>query len=731
MKKTILKIEGMSCSACSNGLEKYLNKQDGVEEASVNLVLATASITYDDKKVSLSDLDNFVEEAGFKSLGEEKVLEKKKNDKITPYIILGVLGLFVMYITMQHMTKLPAIPFLSMDNHPSNYAIVTFLLTIPYIIYSWDIIKSGIKNLIHRMPNMDTLVTLGITASYLYSIYGVIMTLMGHHEHIHHLYFESTIFVIYFIKLGRYISTRSKNKTKEAIQELVTITPTKAHIKTDDSYLDITIDEVKKGDILICLPGERVAVDGQITKGMSTFDESFITGESLPLEKKEGSKVIAGSINYDNVIEYEAERIGKESTISEIVRLVVEATNTKAKISRLADKICMYFVPIVIGIAVLTFILNWILTKDISISVMRFVTVLVVACPCSLGLATPLALVVSVGTSAKKGILIKDSESLEDAYKVDTMIMDKTGTLTNGTLSISEINNHSDFSKKEILEMLVSIEKYSTHPISMGINKYAKEEKIEATLDLTTEELPGYGVKGKDERNTYYACNAALLKKLDIINSYEEEEHKMTINGNSVIYLVKNKKVIATFGLRDVIRKESKELVKKLKEKNIEVIMLSGDNEVTCKKIADELEIDHVVAGVTPKEKTEYIKKRMEEGKKVMMVGDGINDAPSLTSANIGVSLSSGTDIATNAANIVLVSNNVLKIIDILDISRATIKNIKQNLFWAFIYNILMIPIATGVIPKIEINPMIACIAMIISSLTVTLNALRLKKIKD
>lgn len=728
MKKTILKIEGMSCSACSNGLEKYLNKQDGIEEASVNLVMATASITYDENKVKMWDLDNFVEEAGFKSLGEEKVETKKEEEKVTSYIVLGILGIFVMYITMQHMLILPAIPYLTMDKHPKNYALVTFFLTIPYMIYSWDIIKSGIKNLIHRMPNMDTLVTLGIAASYIYSAYGVIMILMGRTEHIHHLYFESTIFVIYFMKLGRFISTRSRNKTTESIQELVTITPSKAHIKADDSYLDTTIDEVKEGDILVCLPGERVAVDGEITKGSSTFDEAFITGESLPLAKEVGSKIIAGSINYDNVIEYKAEKIGKNSTISEIVRLIVEATNTKAKIARIADKICLYFVPIVMGIALITFILNLLFTKDMAISVTHFVTVLVVACPCALGLATPLALVVSVGTCAKKGILIKDNESLEEACKIDTITFDKTGTLTYGNLSISEINNHCDLEEREILEILASIEKYSTHPISIGINKYVKEEKIKTPLDLTIEELPGYGIKGKDDKNTYYACNGALLKKLDIINSYENEEKKMTEEGCSVIYLVKNKKVLATFGLRDVIRKETKELIKTLKEKNIEVIMLSGDNKKTANKIAKDIGIENVVAGVTPKEKTEYINEKMKEGRKVMMVGDGINDAPSITSATIGVSLSSGTDIATNAANIVLVSNNIRRVEDLLDISRKTMKNIKENLFWAFIYNILMIPIATGIIPKVSINPMIACIAMILSSLTVTLNSLRLKK---
>lgn len=729
MKKTTLKIEGMSCSACSNGLEKYLKKQKGIEDASVNLVMATASMTYDDK-LSIRDLEGFVEDAGFKSLGEEKVLEKKEVENTLPYIIFGILGLFVMYITMQHMLKLPAIPYLSMEKNPVNYAIVTCILTIPFIVYGWDILKSGAKNLIHKMPNMDTLVSIGILVSFLYSVYGVIAILLGNTEQIHNLYFESIVFVVYFMKLGRYISNHSKNKTKEAIQELVKITPNKTHKKEGESYIDITIDEVKVGDILICLPGERIAVDGEVVGGTSNVDESFITGESLPIRKKQDDKVIAGSINYDSVLEYKAERIGKDSTISEIVHLVLEATNSKPAITKLVDKICLYFVPIVMGIALVTFILQLILTKDIATAIKYFVTVLVVACPCALGLATPLALVVSVGESAKNGILIKDSESLEIASKVDTIVFDKTGTLTNGELSISEIHNHSDLKEQEVLEILTSIEKYSTHPISIGITKYAKENKIEATLDLTTEELPGYGVKGKDEKNTYYTCNNALLKKLDIINSYEEEEKKMAKDGNSVIYLVKNKKVIATFGLKDVIRKESIDLIKNLKAKNLEVVMLSGDNEITANKIAKILDIENVVAEVKPKEKTEYIKKRLKEGKMVMMVGDGINDAPSLTTASVGVSLSSGTDIATNAANIVLSSTNIGKVQDILEISNNTMKNIKQNLFWAFFYNVLMIPVAMGIIPFIKINPMIACIAMILSSLTVTINALRLKKKK-
>ena len=727
MKNIVLKIEGMSCSACSNGLEKYLNKQEGVE-ASVNLVMATANINYDDD-ITISDLERFIDEAGFKSLGEDIKIDDEKSSKV-PFIVYGVLGVLLLYISMSHMVHLPVIPFLNMMDYPINYGVVLLILTIPFMFYGFDILKSGIKNLIHRMPNMDTLVSIGIVSSFLYSLFGVIMMIIGKTDYVESLYFESAAFVIYFIKLGRFIENESKNKTKDSIKELVKITPEVARLKTDNDYKNVTIDEVKVGDILICLPGDRASVDGEIVKGDSHFDESFVTGESLPVEKKKGSKIIAGSINFEGKVEYKAERIGKDSTISEIVRLVVESINTKAPISKIADKICSYFVPGVIIIAILTLIINLLFGNTFSVALTRFVSVLVIACPCSLGLATPLALVISVGLSAGKGILIKNSESLEMASKIDTIVFDKTGTLTNGILTISQVNKHCDLSEKELFEILASIEANSTHPLAKGINKYVKDRKIKCSLDLDTEDLAGYGVKGKDKNNTYYACNAALLEKLDIINSYKDEEINMAKDGNSVIYLVRNKKVMATFGLKDVIRDESKEVVNNLKNMNIDVVMLSGDNSVTANKIAKELGISTVISDVSPKDKNKYIKDLCFNGKKVMMVGDGINDAPSLTEANVGVSLQSATDIAANSADIVLANNNLLRIIDLIKISKATIKNIKENLFWAFLYNICMIPFAIGLF-GISISPMIACIAMIISSLTVTFNALRLRRLKN
>ena len=727
MKKITLIIEGMSCSGCSNGLEKYLNKQQEVVSASVNLVLKTATITYTNK-IGKKDLEKYIEEAGFKSLGEEIKVNKTKKTSIKPLIIYGLFAILIMYITMAHSLKLPEL--INVNKYPKQYAILLLLLTTPYIIYAFDIIKSGLKSLIHLMPNMDSLITLGIFSSYLYSFFSVIMIIKENNNYIHNIYFESTIFVIYFIKLGRFIIKKNRDKTEQDIKDLVRITPNKAHLKTEEGYKNVTIDEIKKEDLLICLPGERIAVDGEIVEGSTTIDESLITGEANPVFKEIQSKVIAGSINHDGKVVYKAERIGKETTISEIVRLVIESTNKKNKITRIVDKICSYFVPTIIIIAIATFIINLVIFKDIPTALTRFSTVLVIACPCSLGLATPLALVVSISNSAKKGILIKNSEVLEVASQIDTIVFDKTGTLTYGEPTISKIIIHSKYSEVEILELLASIERYSNHPLAKGINNYVKNNKIKISDKLITEDLVGYGIKAKDENNVYYACNKKLLKKLDISNSYENEELTLSQEGNTVIYLVRNKKIIAVIGLKDTIRKESPKLINKLKEKNINLLLLSGDNEVTTMKIANELGLtkEQVYSGLSPKEKNIKIKELINDNHKVMMIGDGINDAPSLKTATIGVSLNSGTEIASNAASIVITNNNLMKIKDIISISKKTKKIIKENLFWAFIYNSLMIPLAAGLISKITINPMIACIAMIISSLTVTLNSLRIRQ---
>lgn len=724
--KVILSIEGMSCSACSSALEKYLNKQKGVVDASVNLVLATATIMYDET-LSLNDLERFIEEAGYKSLGiysEEKVLKKEKLNKRL-FAFYTILSILILYISMSHMVGLPVIPLLNMEKYPVNYAITLLILSLPYLYYGKDILKSGYLNLVHKSPNMDTLVSIGVLASLIYSIFNTIMIIKGQTSYVESLYYESFCIVIYFVKLGRFIDTKSKSKTKEAIKELVQVTPTKALLKTREGEKEISIDEVKKHDTLICKPGEKIAVDGNIISGSAYFDEAFITGESKLIKKKIGDKVIAGSINTNGYITYEAINIGKDSTISEIVRLVVEATNTKPTIAKVADKVSSIFVPSILLIAFLTLIFN-ILTNNLDIALTRFVTVLVVACPCSLGLATPLAVIVSEGFCAKKGLLIKNSESLELLNSIDTIVFDKTGTLTYGNLQVSTIYNYSDYSDKKILELVTSLENKSTHPI-------AKAFKGKSDLAVTKfNNIAGLGVSGTINDKKYYLGNDKLVDQLMIYDIHSLDFNRLVREGNSVIYVVEERKVIALIGVKDTLRSNAREVIKKLKKSNKKVLMLTGDNKETANIISKDLALDEVKASLLPKEKTTVIKELLKENRKVMMVGDGINDAPSLATATIGVAIASGTDIANNSSDIILMNDNLESILNLFIISKKTIRNIKQNLFFSFFYNILMIPIAIGLFAKFNIimNPMIASFAMTLSSLTVVINALRLRKIK-
>ena len=734
MKKIILSIDGMTCSACSNGLEKYLLKQDGIINASVNLVMSNALIEYDESKLNQKNIEEFVKKAGFKSLGlytDIKTKNNAKNNKIL-FIIFLILAIVLMYVSMGHMVGLPTFEFLNMHTHPISYALALLILTIPFIIYGFDIIKSGFKNLIHRAPNMDTLVAIGVLSSLLYSIYNMYMLIRGDSSYVEHLYFESAAIVIFFIKLGRYIDGVSKDKTKEAIQKLVQITPKDATIKVEGKEKRVTIDEINKGDIVISKPGERISVDGEIIVGKTHLDESFITGESKPIVRTIGDKVIAGSINYDGYIEYKAERIGRDSTISEIVKLVIEATNTKAPIAKIADKVSGYFVPVVIIIAFITFLVYLTLGLGFASAINTFVTILVVACPCSLGLATPLAIVISEGVCATNGILVKKSETLENASKINTIVFDKTGTLTYGTLKIAEILNYSNLSNDDLIQLTGSLEEKSTHPISKAFREYLETNKIKLLNVEKFEDISGYGITGIIDDNTILVGNSKLLDRNNIENNYKGQEGILAEKGNSIIYIVKNSEILGIIGVNDIIRENAKEIVSTLKHTDIDVIMLTGDNEKTAKSIADILEIKNVIANVTPSEKTKIIKDLKEEGKIVMMCGDGINDSPALALSDIGVSVNSGTDIARDSSDVILTKNDLSSIINLINISKKTIKNIKQNLFWAFFYNTLMIPIAMGVLSPfgIAINPMIASLAMVLSSFTVILNALRLKRIK-
>lgn len=730
MKKIVLKIGGMSCSACSNGLEKYLNKQKGIIHASVNLVLAEAIIEYEDT-LTLDDINSIIKQAGFKSLGKyEEAKQKETKTNHLTFICFSILSIFVLYISMSHMLNLPTIYYFNMEIFPKNYAIILFIFTIFYLVYGSDIFKNGFKNLIHFVPNMDTLVTIGVLSSFLYSTFGMIMVLLGHSSYIENLYFESSCMIIFFLKLGRYLDSRSKDKTKEAIEELVTITPDVALLKTETGEKEVTLDEVKKGNILLCKPGMKVAVDGKITKGSSYFDEAFITGESTPIKKEEGKMVIAGSLNTSGYIEYEALNIGKDSTISKIVALVVKATNTKTRLSTLADKVSSIFVPCIMVLSILTLVVSILFGASINDSFIRFVSVLVVACPCALGLATPLAIVVSEGVCAKNGIFVKSSEVLENVSKVDTVVFDKTGTITYGNLRVSDIYNFtSDDDSDRVMLLLSSLEDKSTHPIS---NAFKLEDKTKLLAVSNFQNIDGIGLSGIIDNKKYYVGSNRLFSLLSLENPYQKEEKILLESKNTILYLIEENKVLALVGVKDVVRKNMNDVIHELKKAGKSVMMLTGDNVITSKKVAEEVGINEVVAGVLPAEKTEKIKKLMNDGHTVMMVGDGINDAPSLATANIGVSVSSGTDIANNSSSIILMNSDLSSLVNLFTISKKTVLNIKENLFWAFFYNILTIPIAMGLLSRfsITINPMIAGFSMTLSSLTVVFNALRLRKIK-
>ena len=732
MKSIILAIDGMTCSACSNGLEKYLNKQNGIYEANVNLVMANATITYDEQILNQEKIEKYVKQAGFKSLGLFKKFDIEKNNKKEKrkFIIFTILAIITMYISMGHMIGLPTINFLNAEHNPINYAVSLLVLTIAFFGYGYDILKNGYKNLIHKIPNMDTLVAIGVISSFIYSLYGMYMIIKGHMHYTMSLYFESTAIVIYFVKLGRYIDGISKNKTKDAIRKLVEITPNKAIIEVNGKQKEVTLDEIKKGDIVISKAGDKIAVDGEIIEGKTHLDESFITGESKPVTKNVGDKVIAGSLNYDGFIKYKAEKIGKESTVSEIVKLVVEASNTKAPIAKIADKISGYFVPVVIIIAILSFIAYLILGYDFGTALSTFVTVLVVACPCSLGLATPLAIVVSEGICANNGILVKKSEILENASKINTVVFDKTGTLTYGKLRISQIYNYSNLSEEELIKIVGSIEEKSTHPIGKAFAEYMQENKIAKLEAKNIENIAGYGLTGEIDNKKIILGNRKIIQKFSIENKYLEDEKALAYNGNSIIYVANEKEILALIGVNDIVRKNAKNVIENLKKRNIKTIMLTGDNKETAEKIGKELGIDKVISNVLPSQKSETIKKLKENKNKVMMCGDGINDSPALTNADIGVSVKSGTDIAMDSSDVILTKNDLDSILKLIKISEKTIKNIKQNLFWAFFYNCLMIPVAIGMLKPIgiSINPMIASLAMVFSSFTVILNALRLKK---
>ena len=720
MKKVQLKVDGMTCSACSNGLEKYLLKQTGVVNASVNLILGMVSVEYEN--ITVSDIERFILQAGFHSAGEYSYSDdshiyhvKKRN-----LIVFGILLIFFMYVSMGHMLSLPEL--FSYSTYPVLYGLLLLVICVLFLIYGFDILKSGVINLIHRMPNMDTLVLFSVVFSFGYSVYGLIEICLGNILYMHQLYFESVCMVLYFVKLGRLLENISKKKTTSTIQNLVTITPKVAYKKEGEDVVSVTLDEIKVDDVLICRPSEKFAVDGEVVEGESYADESFITGESVPVPKKVGSSVLAGSMNYDGVISYRAKKIGKESTVSSIVSMVVESLNKKNKIERLADRISSFFVPFIFIVAVVTFIVKALLGYPFFTSFTSFVTVLVVACPCALGLAVPLVISVSYGMCAKKGIIVKSGDVLEQMRSIDKVIFDKTGTLTYGKLNVFKTYSYSE-ATYSLLKIVRSLESYSTHPIATA---FKKEDLLEVS---NYQELPGLGISGEIDSDTYYVGNLKLLKKLGLRQIHKQDYLKLTNSGCSILYVMTKEKVLGLVGVNDTVREDMKEVISKLKDMNISPVMLTGDNLEVARAIAKELGIDDVHADVLPKDKASIIKGYVAASNKVVMVGDGVNDAIALVEADVGISISSGTDVASDASDVILMNHNLSNLIDFIQISKKSYKVIVENLFWAFFYNLCMIPIAVGALENfgIVLNPMIASICMTISSLTVVLNSLRLK----
>ncbi|MBB1548844.1 MAG: cadmium-translocating P-type ATPase [Clostridiales bacterium] len=716
MKNIILNVGGMTCSGCSAGLEKYLNKQDGIFSASVNLVLATAKIEYDENLLDVNKLNKFIEESGFTSYGEEYNKNKRKPERFV-LLIYTVLTILLMYISMGNMFKIKMPNIIDMHSNPIIYAVSLAVITFLYFIYGFDIIKSGIKNLVNKMPNMDSLIMIGVIVNYLYSLFNMILVFRGDMNGLHHLYFEASAMTILFVKIGRFIDKNNRIKATDAVKGLVSVTPKNAVKLVDGEEKTVTINEISKGDIIVCRPGEKIAVDGIVRKGRTNINEALITGESKPVHKEIGDEVIAGSINCNGYIEYEAVRIGRETNISNIVKMVVEATNSKTEIQKFVDKVSGIFVPAIFIIAVLASILNFVIIRDISIAVNVFVTVLVVACPCALGIATPLAMVVSIGKLSKNGIFIKSSESLEILKDIKNVVFDKTGTLTNGKFSIVE-KNISD----ENMLILQSIEFNSKHPIAQSICEFSNFNKIEVT---NFREIEGYGLQADIGNTTYYVGSSKFVKEQCINNIYENDEERFLSKGYTIVYLFNNDGVLGIVGLADTVKDGVKDLIQELKNMNKNIYMLTGDNEASAKIIANEIGIDNVESNLTPKQKLVYVSNMNDDTNSVMMVGDGINDSPSLKSAAIGVSVEGGSDISADSSDIILMNSNIGIISLLLKVGKKTNRIIKQNLFWAVFYNCLMIVIATGLLP-IHINPMIASMAMMMSSLMVVFNSLRL-----
>ena len=742
LKTVHLKIQDMTCSSCVANIEGALSTLDGVEKSVVNLMSEKAIVTYDADKIKLVDIIKVIESQGYVAMREEDVvdLSDSEQDRVhkkekTNLIVSLVFAAVILYVTMGQMFvyKLPLPAIVNPDVYPMNYAILQIILTIPVVYIYRSFYTNGFRTLFKGNPNMDSLVAIGTGAAIVYSIYGVYRIAMGDVMFAHHLYFESASVILALIGLGKYMESISKSKTTSAIKSLLNLKPDKAILLRDGIEIEIDSDEISIGDLLVVKPGSSIPMDGIVVEGGSSVDESMLTGESLPIDKMVDDEVVMGTMNINGRLIVRALVDNNNTKLSKIIELVENAQNEKAPIAKMVDKVAGVFVPIVIVIAIVSGLLWFAFTKDVELSLTIFVTILVIACPCALGLATPTAIMVGTGVGAQNGIFIKSAESLEVASHIDTVVFDKTGTLTHGKPVVTNII--SDLGELEFLGIVGSIEKMSEHPLAQAI--YNEAVARDAVMDdvLEFNNLVGRGVTGIYQEKTLRVGNEKMMNEHNIsFDAYAESIVSLAKEGKTAMIAALDSEVIGLVAVADTIKDEAVATVSSLLSMGIDVIMMTGDHKDTAAAIAKQIGIEHVFAEVLPDEKASYIEKLQQEDKKVMMVGDGINDAIALVQSDVGIAVGTGTDVAIESAKVVLMKDNIKDVVNALSLSKATMRNIKQNLFWAFAYNIIGIPFAAGVFKVLFngplLDPMIAGAAMALSSVSVVTNALRLRKFK-
>ena len=740
------KVTGMTCSACSSRVEKCVGKLDGVNTVSVNLLTNSMQIDFDESKLTEEKIADSVTQAGYgmeiptgksdKKEEKEDIVEKNIENMKKRTIWSFIFLIPLMYVAMGHMAGLPQPSFLRGDANAVSFALTQLLLCIPVLYINRAYFERGFRSLIHGAPNMDTLISVGSGASLIYGIFAIYR--MGYglgtqnmelvHRYLHDLYFESAVMILALINIGKYLEARSKGKTSEAIQKLMDLAPKTALVERNGQVVEIAAEDMLTGDILQVKPGSSIPADGVVIEGRTSVDEAAITGESMPVEKKEGDTVTAATLNKTGFIRMRAARVGQDTTFSQIIRLVEEASSSKAPIARMADKIAGIFVPTVMGIALLTGIVWLLMGAEFEFALSCAIAVLVISCPCALGLATPVAIMVGTGKGAENGILIKSGEALEITHNVQSVVLDKTGTITEGKPVVTDIVSFG-MSENKILEISAALEKKSEHPLAEAVLLKAKGMELPNAENFAA--IPGKGITAKIQGNIYYAGNQKLMQEQGIscekaLSSME----KLSKEGKTPLILADEKQVFGIIGVADVVKPTSAKAIQELKKLGIQVIMLTGDNARTAKAIQKQLDIDTVIAEVLPQDKEREISRLQEEGKTVAMVGDGLNDAPALARADVGIAIGAGTDVAIESADIVLMKNDLQDVATAIELSKAVIRNIKENLFWAFFYNVCGIPLAAGVLYPVfglKLSPMFGAAAMSLSSLFVVSNALRLR----